>query len=268
MVASTLLGGDGPCTFEVRDLHLDPSGVGILMGSTRPGFIDGFVETPGAWDDFAESDELFVTVVRPDASGLLYSSLLGGPAADIGFGGALASGGDVYLFGSAAGLPTFDMTPGAFDTTWGGAGLGGGFGDGVIARLEPQPTGATSFGEPTSACHGSLRLWALEPPIADDSDFSVACTGAPPLGLGAWAVGAAVEPAWPLLGARLYLDPVTALVLIPATADGWGQADLSIAVPSGAAGFKVGVQAVWVLPPTCSAQLGLGASDALRLTLL
>ena len=109
---STCLGGTG---FD--------AGVGIAVDGTGSAYVVGatdstdFPTTPGALDatDNPGSDA-FVTKLDPSASGLVYSTLLGGNADDDGEAIALDGGGNAYVTGRTTSTD-FPTTAGAFDRT-------------------------------------------------------------------------------------------------------------------------------------------------------
>ncbi len=100
------------------------------------------------------AEDAFVTKISPDGSTLLYSGLLGGPNADVGFGIALDSAGDAYVVGalsnncSAAALarPVAPATTGGNDV--------------LLAKVSP-----------TGALVGTLRCYGG---AQDDSAYGAA----------------------------------------------------------------------------------------------
>ena len=131
---STFLGGavDGS---GIRALVAQPgSGEIVAVGQTRA---NDFPVTPGAPDGgFQGFTEPFLTVFSSDLTAVPFSTYLGGT--DTGSSGsqvslganavALGSDGGVYLAGAAR-EPNFPATPGAYQTTAGGAA------DGFVAHL-------------------------------------------------------------------------------------------------------------------------------------
>src|SRR5438093_28989 len=101
LVYSTYLGGNG---FDRGfGIAVDSMGSAYVTGVTVP-FTDptpNFPTTPGAFrPNFGEGGgDAFVTKLKPDGSGLVYSTYLGGTGSDTGFGIALGAGGNAYVTG-------------------------------------------------------------------------------------------------------------------------------------------------------------------------
>ncbi len=117
-------------------IAVDASGYVYLTGTTE----GGFPTTPGVVQPSKLSMKAaFVTKISPSGSDLLYSTFLsGGPqptAASYTEGLAIAidPSGNAYITGSTS-SPTFPVTPGAFQTTYGGAG------DAFVAKLNNNAT--------------------------------------------------------------------------------------------------------------------------------
>jgi hypothetical protein len=113
LVSSTLLGGEG--VDHALALTLDGGGNAYVTGETAS---SDFPTTTGAFDRTSNGDfDAFAAKFSP-TSGVVYSSLLGGPGFDNGLAIAVDGGGSAYITGKAsAGYP---VTPGAFDTTQNG----------------------------------------------------------------------------------------------------------------------------------------------------
>ena len=121
LVYSTFLGG----TFGSRGnaIAVDSFGSAYVTGET---ISNDFPTTMGAYITNVgtfEVDDAFVTKLKPDGSGLVYSSYLGGNhalhssgASDMGFGIALDSNDDAYVTG-ATDSSDFPTTMGAFETS-------------------------------------------------------------------------------------------------------------------------------------------------------
>ena len=95
------------------------SGFTCLYCTPTPGS-DNFPTTPGSFQPVSGGyDNAFVTKMSPDGSSLVYSTYLGGSFYDTGSGIALDAAGDAYITGSTS-SPDFPVTPGAFQTAFGG----------------------------------------------------------------------------------------------------------------------------------------------------
>ena len=133
LVYSTYLGGSSDFDHGVG-IAVDSQGAAYVTGSTGS---PDFPATPGAFDtsfNGVAGDDAFVTKLAPSGSSLVYSTYLGGSGDDRGTGIAVDPQGAAYVTGSA-GSANFPTTPGAFDTTSGGAD-----GDGFVTKLAPAGT--------------------------------------------------------------------------------------------------------------------------------
>ena len=133
---TTIAGGDEFNSFAMKlnatgtalvySTYLGPGiGLGIAVDTAGNAFITGqaaagYPTTPGAFQTVSGgSSEAFVTKLNPTGTALVYSTFLGGSGFDVGSKIAIDSAGNAYVTGRAeAGFP---VTPGAFQTTFGGA---------------------------------------------------------------------------------------------------------------------------------------------------
>ncbi len=116
LVYSTYIGGNGDDAG--RDIAIDGSGNAYVTGETNSTDYD---ITPGAFQStYAGGGDVFVTKLNATGTGLLYSTYIGGSSWDEGFGIAVDGGGNAYVTGRT-GSTDYDITPGAFQTTNGGA---------------------------------------------------------------------------------------------------------------------------------------------------
>lgn len=112
---STFLGGAG--SEGGYGLAVNVLGEAYVTGGT---YSSDFPTTPDALDTTANGDsDVFLTMLTRDGSGLAYSTLLGGPGIDAGYGVSVDARGAAYVTGETS-SPQFPTTPGAFDTTGNG----------------------------------------------------------------------------------------------------------------------------------------------------
>ncbi|HKV77687.1 MAG TPA: SBBP repeat-containing protein [Candidatus Sulfotelmatobacter sp.] len=114
LIYSTYLGGTNADTSA--GIALNSAGNAYILGNT--GSNDGFPTTPGAYQSCPKcGNVLFVTELSPDATTLVYSTLLGGVTeANYPGGIAIDSSGNAYVTGVTY-ANDFPTTPGALQTT-------------------------------------------------------------------------------------------------------------------------------------------------------
>lgn len=139
---STYLGGS-QADF-IRDVTTDSQGNSYVTGGTAS---PNFPTTPGAYDRTFDSSgtqagqagpmDVFVTKLDPSGR-IVWSTLLGGPNYDRGYAVEVDSQGYVYVAGRAG--PNFPVTPGAFQTSFGGGSTSNFYGpqDAFICKLTPD----------------------------------------------------------------------------------------------------------------------------------
>ena len=126
---STYLGGRGED--HAWSLALDEHGAPIVTGVT---FSSDFPTTPGSYDStYAGFGDVFVSKLDPSGQRLIWSTFLGGTAAnfDYGYGVSAGKDGDAFVTGYTW-SEDFPVTPGAYDTTH-DPGV-----DAFVTRLEGQ----------------------------------------------------------------------------------------------------------------------------------
>jgi hypothetical protein len=113
---STYLGGSGQDV--AGGIAVDASGNAYVTGNTGS---TNFPTTPGTLQTtYGGLDtDAFVSKLNAAGSALLYSTYLGGSANEGGGGIAVDASGNAYVTGGT-GSPNFPITPGAFQTTFGG----------------------------------------------------------------------------------------------------------------------------------------------------
>jgi len=122
LLALTYLGGsrEEMCC----DIKLTPSGDVVVSGSTASA---DFPIVDGAQPDFGGGQyDVFVAVLSGDLTTLKGSSFLGGSGKELGFRGhfAVNAEGDIYVACYTESF-NYPVTPGAYDTSYGGQGDGG-----------------------------------------------------------------------------------------------------------------------------------------------
>lgn len=134
LIWATFLGGSGDDW--VFSMVQDPSGALTMTGATAS---TNFPTTPGAYDtSYNGGTDAFVARLNSTGSALIFSTYLGGSGSEP-FGATnigLDNSGNITVAGATASY-NFPVTPGAFDTSYNGAG-GYGYGDGFVTRLNPS----------------------------------------------------------------------------------------------------------------------------------
>ncbi|MFJ7159686.1 SBBP repeat-containing protein [Streptomyces sp. NPDC101118] len=113
-----------------RGIDVDASGAAYLTGDTRSG--SGFPAVTGPATTPRQGSEAFVTKVRPDGTGLVYSGFIGGDADDLGRAVAVGADGAAYVVGRTTVAQGFPAHRGP-DVTH-----GGGVWDAFIAKVAPS----------------------------------------------------------------------------------------------------------------------------------
>jgi hypothetical protein len=115
LIYSTYLGGGG--IDSGSGIVVDSSGNVLLAGPTQS---PDFPTTAGAFQaTFGGRTDAFVAKLNATGTAFIYSTYLGGSGDDASFGIAADSVGNAYVTGVAS--INFPTTPGAFQTTYGGA---------------------------------------------------------------------------------------------------------------------------------------------------
>jgi hypothetical protein len=139
LVYSTYLGGsDDDCGVAIAIR----SKMAYVAGSTvstdfpvTPGVVQ---PTFGGGDPTIDYGDNFVTKINSTGTKLVYSTYLGGSGGDFASDLVLDRFGNAYLVGETLSAD-FPVTPGAFQTTYGGAG-GAGIGDAFVSKLNTTAT--------------------------------------------------------------------------------------------------------------------------------
>jgi hypothetical protein len=160
LIYSTFLGGTG--AEQVQKVVLGVSGVVTLAGSTSS---TDFPTTPSAVQrSIGGSLDAFVTRINASGSGLVYSTFLGGVAADEAYALAVDAGGASYV-GGFTGSANFPTSPSAYSRRYTGNG------DVFLAKLNASGSGLvySTFlgGSVDETCYA----------LAVDGVGAVTCTG-------------------------------------------------------------------------------------------
>lgn len=150
-VYSTYLGGASGN--EGAAIALDGFGNVYVTGTA---FGSGFPTTADAYQPSfgGATEDVFVSVLNPGGSALVYSTYLGGSANDFGFGIALDASGNSYVVGDTGTTGGFPTTAGAYQTTY-----GGGETDGFVVKFQPvAPPTPTITNSPTAIATNTPTL--------------------------------------------------------------------------------------------------------------
>jgi len=156
---STYLGGSDDD--EALGIAVDLAGEAYVAGQTLSS--DFPTASPFQGTKRSSFDTAFVTKLRPDGSGLAYSTYLGGSGGEGGLGIAVDSAGSAYVAGTTF-SEDFPVTPGAFQTESRNL-------DAFVAKLSPD--GSSLAYSTFLGGSGSEEAWG----IAVDSSGSAYLTG-------------------------------------------------------------------------------------------
>jgi hypothetical protein len=133
LIYSTYIGGNN---YDVGNaIAIDGSGNAYITGytlSTNYDIIPGAFQT-----NYAGNSDVFVTKLNSTGTGLIYSTYIGGSNDDIGYAIAIDSSGNAYITGATISTD-YDITLGAFQTTYGGGTI---YGDVFVTQLNSTGTG-------------------------------------------------------------------------------------------------------------------------------
>ena len=115
-------------------IAVDSNGSAYVTGDTRSDdFCDVFGPVPGYDQQYNGNGDSFAIKINPEGTGLEYCTFIGGNDLDIGRSIIVDESGNAYVTGGTWST-NFATTPGAFDTTHGGAR------DAFIVKLNPTGT--------------------------------------------------------------------------------------------------------------------------------
>ena len=135
LVYSTYLGGSGSPygADKATGIAVDSSGSAYVAGTANS---SDFPKTVGAYKTTNSGfSDAFVTKLKPDGTGLVYSTYLGGSQPDLGEGIAIDSVGSAYVTGYT-GSSDFPHTAGAFQTAMRTI-----YGNAFVTKLKPDGSG-------------------------------------------------------------------------------------------------------------------------------
>ena len=270
---STYFGGTDDDS--IRDIHVDPSGNGLVtvVGSTLSFFY--FPTTDGALYTQPQNsyglEDAFVAqlnINRVGAAQLVYSTYFGSWLHDTARAVHVDDRGFVTIAGDTI-SPNFPTTPGAYRSVYPNNT------EGFVSRLDMLPEGVTAYGASSPGCAGTLVASVTSWPQVGNTAFSLTCTNAPtPASALGWLMlsGSALTTPVSLLGVDVWVNPSPVLVTLPATNSSQGFSEVPLPLPGIPALVNQSfvAQFVWADPttgPTCPT-LGLSASQALDITVL
>jgi hypothetical protein len=261
LIWSTMLGGSNG--EEARALSLDAAGNVTVVGTTGSG---DFPITKGAMSSkivgpvYSWTAEGFVARLSHDAKSLLYSSFLGGSGTEGILGVATLSDGDVIAAGSTF-SSDFPVSVGAWQ------GKLKGQGNGFVARVDMLPSGITRVGAATD-CNGPVLMYPGGIFEAAPGTGSLIIGNAPRKTAGLLALGGgSFGPGFVVGGARMHVDPLQWIVVLPISSDLAGRTIVNLAFGQLPRGFRFAAQSVWLNNAGCSHKSFFSASAALDITL-
>ncbi len=238
-------------------VYLDASGVATITGGDRWSTMP---ITPGApaGSGVVNGADALLCRIDPTGTQLLYSARLGGLNWE--FGQCITRLDDHHVaIGGNAGLASF-VTPGAFDTTY-----GGGYEDGFVGVADLLPQGVQVLGTSTPACLGTIGMNTVGMPSPNASEFAFWCSGAPPNASGWLLIGAAAPIAGDFGGASIQVDRTRRMFLRAVTTDHRGFVRTPMPLPLLPTGTQFAAQYVFRNTPSCSGAGMFSASNGLLL---
>jgi hypothetical protein len=166
LLSSTYLGGSD--TDSGNGIAVDASGI-YVVGETDS---NNFPTVNAYQATFAGATDGFISKLKPDGSNFLYSTYFGGPAQDAATAIAIDSAGNAYITGWTASTTSFPLTPGAFQTTY-----GGGANDAFVAKLNAE--GALTYSTYVGGSNGDAAygIGVVDTSTAPDSLGTVNIVG-------------------------------------------------------------------------------------------
>jgi hypothetical protein len=235
---------------------VDASGIVTVLAGGQA----GFPFTPGAYDTTpAGGGDLGIVRLSPGGDRLFYATSLGGPSTEVGWPFAMSATGRVSVAGYCYWRGGYPTTANAFQPTY-----QGGQTDAVVTTLDLLLQGVEQYGASTPACNGPLVLNATKMPSAGIADFSVYCSGAPPLADGVLVIGTHGGSLFHV-GSSIPGRHVIYQIL-PVRSDSRGYVETVLPIPSGTTGKQFVCQYSFTNPSTCAGPSAKSSSNGLRVT--
>ena len=242
LVGSTFVGAG-----IARGCAVDSRGDVTIVGVAN----SGFPVTPGAANPVFAGGGIdpFLTRLRGDLTGLVYSS---------------------YLPGSAVSL--FDLaTAVAIGPTGLAIATGSNF-DAFVFASDMLPTGATAFGAASPGCNGLQVLGVDSMPRIGNSGFTITLGNALPGALGVMAfTDSGLSVPVQVSGVDVWVDLATEIMIPMLTADARGRLDVDLPIPGtpSLVSIELNIQCAWNEPtgPAPCPSFGTSASNALQIVL-
>ena len=115
LIYSTFLGGSS--NDNIWGIDVNVAGEVFIAGGTAS---SDFPTTPGAFETTFQVGDAFITKLNSDASGLVFSTFIGGSSGEVAYAMAVDASGSTYITGSTVSTD-FPTTTGAFDTLHNGS---------------------------------------------------------------------------------------------------------------------------------------------------
>ena len=256
---STLIGGGE--TDPLSSIYVESSGILVAAGTTE----GGLVPTVGAMQtEYSGNAMGYLLRLDPAGNGsadMHYLTYVGAGALK---GGFLWEGiwdleplPDGRLVATAwTDNPAFALTPGAFQTTY-----GGGDTDVVVLRADLIPDNMTRIPPSTPACAGPIDVQANQRPQPGAVGFELICNDVPPNASGWLLAGVPRAAPLPVLNIEFLVQIVAAPGLV--AGDGFVRTPLPIPVGFPAIHPPIAFQYVWLTTPACPGSGPLASSDAI-----
>lgn len=244
---------------DLRATSIDHDGGIVMVSSTIPDSQFPFLN-PG--EPFGPPGQLTVAKLDPLGERWVQAHAFGGLSSEAtyAFDASIASP-DRLIVGGQTSSQALPVDPDAIDPSMAAQDVA----DGFVTVFDLTPSGVVRYGSPIGVCNGECRVGLRALPTAGESDFGLACVGAPRSTPGALVVGLGPSDLPLASGGTLLVDPVGALVL-PTSSDPIGRAGVDLPLTTVPAGVTVHFQFVWLDLGACGDLGATYSSDALAVT--